>query len=69
LMVAYDNTIVATVKKAADAAGYKLPGTFATKGVDALWAVAVLLSVVVLIWAIWQAKRVTPQMEAMERGE
>ncbi|MFH1022050.1 MAG: sodium-translocating pyrophosphatase, partial [Planctomycetota bacterium] len=47
LMVAYDNTIVATVKKAADAAGYKLPGTFATKGVDALWAVAVLLSVVV----------------------
>jgi K(+)-stimulated pyrophosphate-energized sodium pump len=68
LMMAYDEKVVNKVKEtaawfksapqyAAQAHKYNLPADFGHKSWDALWYIAVILSVAALAWAYWQAKR------------
>jgi K(+)-stimulated pyrophosphate-energized sodium pump len=60
MMVIYDNMIVKTVHTGAQEVGYSLPANFATKGIDLTWIIAVTLSVVFIVWAVWQSKRQAP---------
>jgi hypothetical protein len=86
LMVAYDATVVQSVRegagyvwnaaKSAWAAGtnliYELPEAFQVKSHDGLWWGAALISLVLILWAVWQSKRPAPEFkqmdEAAERG-
>jgi len=59
LMVIYDKKLVDGVRAAADAKKYELPATFMIHDRGALWFIAVILSLILLGWAIWQSKRET----------
>ena len=65
LMVAYDSKVVETVKEGAKKFGFILPETFKDKGIDGLWIGAVILALLLIIWAVWQSKRQSPEMAAM----
>lgn len=77
LMVAYDAGVVRTVREGAAQAAQKaleagkefaftLPESFQPKSIDGVWIGAVLVSLVLIIWAVWQSKRQAPEMAAME---
>jgi hypothetical protein len=66
-MVLYDRTVVDTVKAGAAATGFPLQNDYATKSIDATWMVGVALSIGLLLWAIWQSKRVAPELEELDR--
>ncbi len=65
LMVAYDSKVVDTVKEGAKKFGFLLPETFKVKGIDGLWIGAIVLALVLILWAVWQSKRQSPEMTAM----
>ena len=65
LMVAYDSKVVDTVREGARKFGFLLPETFKAKGIDGLWIGAVILALFLIIWAVWQSKRQSPEMTAM----
>jgi K(+)-stimulated pyrophosphate-energized sodium pump len=71
LMVAYDPSVVARVKDGAllpavRALGFALPDTFVHKSVDIFWAIAIVVSLVLILWAIWQSKRQGPEFQQLE---
>jgi K(+)-stimulated pyrophosphate-energized sodium pump len=82
LMVAYSADVVHTVRQGAgyvwDAATnawtagadviFILPQTFKEKGIDGVWIGAVLISLVLIVWAVWQSKRQAPELAAMENA-
>jgi len=65
LMVAYDGKVVDTVKAGAQALtgeaakDFFLPAAFAVKNFDGPWFLAVVISLLLIIWAVWQSKRDT----------
>jgi uncharacterized membrane protein len=63
MMVVYDNLIVQTVHTSAKEAGYSLPAKFVTKGIDLTWIIAIALSAVFIVWAVWQSKRQSPEFK------
>ncbi len=71
LMVAYDTVVVNTVKAGAElpsvkALGFRLPEAFTTRPVDAMYIIAVIVALVMIGWAIWQSKRQSPELTAMD---
>jgi len=67
LMVPYDSAVVDTVKNGAMATGFELPTTFALKAPDPVWASVIGLSLVLIVWAVWQSKRQSPEFQSMDR--
>jgi K(+)-stimulated pyrophosphate-energized sodium pump len=67
LMVAYDKTVVDKVIEGAKKFGFALPETFKDKGIDGLWFGAVILALILIVWAVWQSKRESPEMMAMQK--
>lgn len=72
LMVPYSAEVVNQVKSgellpAVKSTGFALPSTFGVKPHDMAYWLAILVSVLLLAWAIWQSKREGPAMEQMER--
>jgi K(+)-stimulated pyrophosphate-energized sodium pump len=69
LMVAYDKLVVDKVREGALLASVKnvfvLPQTFAFKPIDVFRVAAVVISLALILWAIWQSKRESPEMAAM----
>ena len=49
--------MVGTVKGGAAKHGFPLPATFGVKSVDPVWIGVVLVSLVLIGWAVWQSKR------------
>jgi K(+)-stimulated pyrophosphate-energized sodium pump len=66
LMVPYDGVVIDKVKSGAAAVGFSLPESFVFKSIDGLWISIVLVSVLLIGWAIWQSKRETPDMDVVE---
>jgi K(+)-stimulated pyrophosphate-energized sodium pump len=66
LMVAYDKSVVTAVTEGAKKFGFDLPATFQFKPTDGLWIGAVVLSLVLIIWAVWQSKRQSPEFAALD---
>jgi K(+)-stimulated pyrophosphate-energized sodium pump len=66
LMVAYDKSVVQAVIDGAKSFGFHLPDTFKDKGIDGLWIGAVILALVLIVWAVWQSKRQAPEFAKME---
>ncbi|MEK6676026.1 MAG: sodium-translocating pyrophosphatase [Planctomycetota bacterium] len=68
MMVVYDSNVVDAVKKKAAELKpeYVLPATFGVKGIDAAWMGAVVVSAVLILWAIWQSKRESGDYESAE---
>ncbi|MCG3129076.1 MAG: K(+)-insensitive pyrophosphate-energized proton pump [Phycisphaerae bacterium] len=67
LMVAYDPTVVSTVKSGAALEsvrklGFVLPDTFAQKPIDMIWIGAIVVALLLIAWSIWQSKREAPEM-------
>ena len=78
LMVMYDKVVVDTVwngyhalRTSLETAGKKLefilPETFQVKDIDGLWIGAVVVSIVLILWAIRRSKREAPELGAMGR--
>ncbi|MBI3037508.1 hypothetical protein HYY75_00455, partial [bacterium] len=42
-----------------EALDFSIPATFVSKGIDNPWMIAVGVSVVLILWAVWQSKRET----------
>ncbi len=59
LMIAYDKTVVDTVNGAAKDAHYDLAKPLTYTGTDTVRVIAILATVAVIAWAIWQSKRET----------
>lgn len=57
LMLVYDKQVVDTVKEGASKFNFDLPSTFAATAIDGLWIGVVAVSLVALLWSIWQSKR------------
>ncbi len=57
LMLGYDSETVQTVKDGAAKYNFPLPESFAPQDINNLWIGAVAVSVVALLWAIWQSKK------------
>ncbi len=66
LMVAYDQSVVTAVTEGAKKFGFDLPATFQFKPIDSVWIGAVVLSLVLIIWAVWQSKRQSPEFAALD---
>ncbi len=66
LMVSYDQAVVAKVIEGAKKFAFELPATFAAKAIDGFWAGAIIVSLVLIAWAVWQSKRESPELAAME---
>jgi K(+)-stimulated pyrophosphate-energized sodium pump len=71
LMVAYDKGVVEKVKEGASlvavkALGFALPADFAAKNIDKIWGIAVVVSLVLILWAIWQSKRQAPEFQQLD---
>jgi K(+)-stimulated pyrophosphate-energized sodium pump len=72
LMVVYDNQVVQAVKDGAAnlpaeaKKDFILPATFQTQAIDTGWIVAVVVSVALLLWAIYQSKRETAGPENLD---
>ncbi|HEY8666163.1 MAG TPA: sodium-translocating pyrophosphatase, partial [Tepidisphaeraceae bacterium] len=62
LMIAYDKTVVNTVNNAADEANYHLSKPLTYTGTDAVRVVVILVTLILIAWAIWQSKRATGSM-------
>ncbi len=74
LMVAYDAVVVNTVKASAKLpevvkTGFTLPAEFVAKSTDVFKVIAIALALVLILWAIWQSKRTSPELEKLEQGE
>jgi Na+/H+ antiporter NhaC len=67
LMVAYDKSVVQAVIEGAKKFNFPLPETFKLKGIDGLWVGAIILALVLIIWAVWQSKRQSPEMSQMTK--
>jgi len=71
LMVAYDKGVVEKVKEGAalvavKALGFVLPADFHSKNIDTIWVIAIVVSLVLILWAIWQSKRQSPEFQQFE---
>jgi K(+)-stimulated pyrophosphate-energized sodium pump len=66
MMVIYDRTVVETVRAGAQEAGFLIPETFTTKGIGLTWIIAVVLSLVLIGWSVWQSKKQTPEYKSFE---
>jgi len=71
LMVAYDKGVVEKVKEGAalaavKALGFVLPADFHSKNIDTIWVIAIVVSLVLILWAIWQSKRQSPEFQRFE---
>jgi K(+)-stimulated pyrophosphate-energized sodium pump len=71
LMVAYDKGVVEKVKEGASLVavktlGFTLPANFAAKNIDKFWGIAIVVSLVLILWAIWQSKRQSPEFQKFE---
>src|SRR5690606_25312082 len=64
LMIAYDKSVVETVTSAAAAANFELVRPLTYVSWDALRVIAIVVSVALVGWAIWQSKRPSKQAEA-----
>jgi len=67
LMVAYDSSVVKTVIEGAHRFGFPLPETFGVKSKDLLWGLPILISLILVAWALWQSKRQAPELTRIER--
>jgi K(+)-stimulated pyrophosphate-energized sodium pump len=63
MMVLYDKKVVETVKKGAATTGFNLPAGYEFQPKDATWMIAILLSLALIAWAIWQSKREPAEMK------
>lgn len=61
LMVAYDTSIVETVKKGAKEIGFFIPDSFVPKAIDLTWIIAVAFSLLFIIWAVRRSRRELPE--------
>ncbi len=71
LMVGYDKGVVERVKEGASLAavkalGFTLPADFASKNIDKVWGIAIVVSLVLILWAIWQSKRQAPEFQQLD---
>jgi K(+)-stimulated pyrophosphate-energized sodium pump len=70
LMVAYDKLVVDRVREGAALPGVKgifvLPETFKDKAIDLFWVIAIVVALVLILWAIWQSKRQSPELTRLE---
>ncbi|HVP12855.1 MAG TPA: sodium-translocating pyrophosphatase [Phycisphaerae bacterium] len=65
LMVGYHASVVDAVKEGAKKFGFPLPLEFVSKPVDMVVIGAAVVSLLVILWAVWQSKRESPEMSAM----
>jgi len=73
LMVGYDALVVNTVKAGAKLPevtkeGFSLPETFQVKSADAFQIGAIVIALVLILWAVWQSKRQSPEFVKMDAG-
>lgn len=64
LALVYDDTVVSTVKEGAARHNFVLPETFQVQAIDGVWIAAVVISVVAVLWSIWQSKRESEELTA-----
>jgi K(+)-stimulated pyrophosphate-energized sodium pump len=57
LMLVFDKEVVETVKQGAKEFHYELPKTFHYQEINGLWIGAVVVSLLAVLWSIWQSKR------------
>src|SRR5256885_2303313 len=69
LMLAYDKTVVDTVNAAAKDANFELAKPLVYVGPDATGVIAVLVTLVLIVWAVYQSKRPPRQGAEAEVAE
>ena len=67
LMLAYDPQVVSTVNEGAVKYPDAVKMLSTTGGNTTVRVIAILVTVVLIAWAIWQSKRQSPEMAAMEK--
>jgi len=67
LLMVYDKVVVDKITLKANDVGFDLPKEFVHRAVDAAWVVAVVVCLACLTWAMWQSKRQSPEMAALEK--
>jgi len=53
------------VKEGAAKFGFPLPAEFVSKPVDLMLIGTAVVALLVILWAVWQSKRESPEMSAM----
>jgi K(+)-stimulated pyrophosphate-energized sodium pump len=64
LMLVFDEEVVTTVKQAAKEHNFQLPANFHAQDINGLWIGAVVVSLIALLWSIWQSKREQGEFES-----
>ena len=65
LMVCYHRDVVDAVKEGAAKFGFPLPADFLSKPIDLVLAGTAVVTLLVILWAVWQSKRESPEMAQM----